>query len=110
LTRCIGQKNHFSKVDWSKNTCFRTLVKMDMSISKKKPISQLELFEIPSFVVEKCDKSMIINTQTLFHFGPWHFLLIRSWCNHIISFGEKITLVGVEIIDSNNFLFRTCDT
>ncbi len=51
MTRCIGHKNHFSQVDWSKNTCFGPLVKMDMSISKKRPINQFEPFEKPSFVV-----------------------------------------------------------
>jgi hypothetical protein len=45
LTKYIGQIDHFSQVDWSKNTSFNLLVKMDMSSSKKWPISLFELFE-----------------------------------------------------------------
>ncbi len=51
MTECIGLKSHFNQVDWLKNTCFGPLIKMDISISKKKPISQFELFEKPNFVV-----------------------------------------------------------
>ncbi len=51
MTRCIGQINHYSQLDWSKKTCFGLFVEMDMSISKKRPISQLEPFEKPCFVV-----------------------------------------------------------
>ncbi len=45
MTKCIGQISHYSQVDWSKNTCFGPLVKMDMSIHKKRPVNQFELFK-----------------------------------------------------------------
>ncbi len=53
LTKCVGQIKHFSQVDWFKNTCFRPLVKMDMSISKKRLINQFEPFEKPR-ILEMC--------------------------------------------------------
>jgi hypothetical protein len=58
LTRCIGQISLCSQVDWSKNTCFKPLIKMDMSINKKKLISQFESFEKPRILV-------------LFGYGAW---------------------------------------
>jgi hypothetical protein len=64
LTKCIGQINHYSQVDWTKNTCFELLVKMGMSINKKRPISQLELFEKPCFVIMTCIiqlKNIVLN-------------------------------------------------
>ncbi len=45
LTRCIGQISHFSQVDWSKHTCLRFLVKMDMTINEKGPVNQFGPFE-----------------------------------------------------------------
>ncbi len=51
MTRCIGQISHSSQFDWSKNTCFGPLVKMDISISKNGLVSQLEPFGKPCFVV-----------------------------------------------------------
>jgi hypothetical protein len=51
LIKCISQLNYFNQIDWSKHTCCRSIVKMDMSITKKRPINQLELFEKPFFLV-----------------------------------------------------------
>jgi len=36
VTRCISQIGHFSQTDWSKTTCLKLLIKMDMAINKKK--------------------------------------------------------------------------
>ncbi len=50
----IIQWNHLVYKDTfccNENKCFRLLVKMDMSISKKGLASQLEPFEKPSFVL-----------------------------------------------------------
>jgi hypothetical protein len=55
MTTCIGQLSHFShfsQIDWSKNTCFMPLIKLDMSIIQKILVSQLEPFEKPCFIVE----------------------------------------------------------
>jgi hypothetical protein len=51
LIKYIGQIGHSNQVDWSKNTSFELLVKMDMSSSKKWSISQFELFEKPKILV-----------------------------------------------------------
>jgi hypothetical protein len=51
LTKYIGQIDHSSQVDWSKNTSFELLVKMDMPSNKKWPINLFELFEKPEFLV-----------------------------------------------------------
>jgi hypothetical protein len=51
LIKYIGQISHSNQIDWSKNTFFEPLVKMDMSISKKWLISQFELFEKPKILV-----------------------------------------------------------
>ncbi len=55
-----------------KNTCYRTLVKMDMFISKKKSISQFELFEKPRILVvfelnifHKLQRKMIFTSKGL---------------------------------------------
>jgi hypothetical protein len=50
LIRHIDQISHFSQVDWLKK-CYKSIVKMDMSINKKRPIIQLELFEKPRILI-----------------------------------------------------------
>jgi len=64
LSGCIGQIGHFNQVDWSKNTCFKPLVKMDISMNIKKLINQLELFEKPRILIVR-----ILQLLLLFNFG-----------------------------------------
>ncbi len=61
LTRHIGQISHTSEVDSSKNTCFEPQIIMDMSISKKKPVSQLKPFEKPCFCNSGNSKNQVQN-------------------------------------------------
>ncbi len=51
MTKGIGKINHSTQLDWSKNTCFGPLIKMDMSINIKKIVNQLEPFEKSCFII-----------------------------------------------------------
>ncbi len=72
MTRCISQIGHFKQVDWSKNTCFGPVVKMNMSISKKIPVSQFEPFEKPRILAVYDCVSLCIGIH-VFKLQPFPF-------------------------------------
>ncbi len=74
MTKYIGQIDHFRQVDWSKNTSFKLLVKMDMSSSKKCPISLFELFEKSKILIMSLHVVWMMNGNaqtTTKHFDGW---------------------------------------
>ncbi len=59
----------------------------------------------------KCNKSMIIKIQTLLDFNAFTCFVDKELVQqHKLTLLKKIILVGVEVSDKPEFLFKTCDT
>ncbi len=102
LTRCIDQISHYNQLDWSKNTCFGPLIKMDMSISRKWPIGQLEPFKKPCFVVVNfivlgknivCFGKIILQTlEIILYVLKQQFY--NTWKQYCLSWDNSFIILG----------------